>query len=353
MVAGIKQWVMHLIEVLKAFFARIRERYGVVDHAIKTVDRYNTQQGNVFAAGLTYRSVLALVPVLMVAFAIGGFVLASRPDLIQSMEKAIVDAVPGDLGAQLNKIIDSAIKSRTAVGVIGLLAAAFTGIGWMSALREALTRMWGGRVERNAVMSTVYDLGQFVALGLAFLLTISISAVGDGGLLRMILSWVGLSDEGWVPPTIQLITYVVSIAASTLLFTFVLSRIPLIELPFRRALGVGLVTALIFEVVKRLASLYFASVLSSPAGVAFGPIIGVMVLAYLAARIILYASAWCATASSNEEYQVSDDNDVEQLPPVRLSPVYEVHPVPDVRTVAAGVGLGAVAGYLMRGRRKR
>lgn len=352
MLDAVKQWVLHLVEVCKALVARTRERFGLVDHAIKTQERYAAQQGDVFAAGMTYRTVLALVPVIMVAFAIAGYVLASRPDVIQSMEDAIVDAVPGDLGRQLNTIIDSAIESRATVGVIGLLTAALTGIGWMSGLRGALTQMWGGQPERNAVLSKVYDLGAFVLLGLAFLATIAISALGDGRLLRPILSWVGLSDEGWVPYVLKIAAYVVSIAASSVLFAVVLSRIPLVDLPFRRAFIPGLVTAVVFEVVKAVAGIYFAAVTSSPAGVAFGPILGMMVLAYLAVRILLYASAWCATASANGGLQVPDDSP-EPLPPVTLSPVYDVHPVPDARTVLAGVGVGAIAGYLLRGRRGR
>ncbi|MFW0791031.1 YhjD/YihY/BrkB family envelope integrity protein [Gordonia sp. CPCC 205333] len=347
----VKQWVMHIVEMLKALLARLRARFGVVDHAIRTVGRYNDKEGNVFAAGLTYRTVLALVPIMMVAFAAAGFVLASRPDLIQTMKDAIIDAVPGELGTQLNKIMDSAIASRTTLGIVGLVAAAYTGIGWMTALRGALTQMWGGKVERNAVLSKVFDLGSFVLLGLTFLATIGISVLGGGTVLREVLSWLGLSDQGWVPGTLRIVAFVVSIAASTLLFSFILSRIPLVDLPFRRALTAGLATALIFEVVKQLAGIYFKSVIGSPAGVAFGPLLGLMVLAYLAARIILYASAWCATATVNEEFQVVEEP--EPLPPVYLSPVYEAHPVPSPKTMLASVGVGALVGYLASGWRHK
>ena len=39
--------------------------------------------------------------------------------------------------------MDSAIDSRTTVGVIGLATAAWAGLGWMANLREALSQMWG------------------------------------------------------------------------------------------------------------------------------------------------------------------------------------------------------------------
>ena len=44
---------------------------------------------------------------------------------------------------QLVKLMDSAIESRTSVGIIGLATAAWAGLGWMANLREALSQMWG------------------------------------------------------------------------------------------------------------------------------------------------------------------------------------------------------------------
>ncbi len=41
--------------------------------------------------------------------------------------------MPGQLGDQVSDIITSAIDSRTRVGVVGLIGAAFTGIGWIPA----------------------------------------------------------------------------------------------------------------------------------------------------------------------------------------------------------------------------
>ena len=49
----------------------------------------------------------------------------------------------GDLGQQLVDLMDSAIESRTSVGIIGLATAAWAGLGWMANLREALSQMWG------------------------------------------------------------------------------------------------------------------------------------------------------------------------------------------------------------------
>ena len=36
-----------------------------------------------------------------------------------------------------------------------------------------------------------------------------------------------------------------------------------------------------------------------PAGATFGPVLGLMVFAYITARLILFATAWAATSSDN------------------------------------------------------
>ena len=114
------------------------------DHVMRAQERYNDSKGDFYAAGITYFTIFALFPLLMVGFAAGGFVLASRPDLLDADRgRRSRRSVSGDLGHQLVQLMDSAIDSRTSVGIIGLATAAWAGLGWMANLREALSQMWG------------------------------------------------------------------------------------------------------------------------------------------------------------------------------------------------------------------
>ena len=58
---------------------------------------------------------------------------------------------------------------------------------------------------------------------------------------------------------------------------------------------------MVFEAFKNIAAFYMRAVLNSPAGAAFGSIIGLMVFSYITYRIILFATAWAATAPENEQ----------------------------------------------------
>src|SRR5689334_23508902 len=88
---------------------RWRARYAWSDRGMRAQERYTDSDGNLFAAGIAYFTVLALFPLLMVGFAIGGFVLAGQPELVTTIEHQIQETVPGESGAQLVKLVRSAI----------------------------------------------------------------------------------------------------------------------------------------------------------------------------------------------------------------------------------------------------
>src|SRR6478752_6519637 len=122
---------------------RLRTRYHWFDHTMRAQERYQDSKGDFYAAGITYFTIFALFPMLMVGFAIGGFILANEPALLAEIQERIKTTITGDIGQQLVELMDSAIKSRTSVGIIGLATAAWAGLGWMANLREALSQMWG------------------------------------------------------------------------------------------------------------------------------------------------------------------------------------------------------------------
>src|SRR5512143_2556322 len=109
------------------FLDRMRGRYRWIDHLMRAQQRYRDSKGDFFAAGITYFTVFALFPLLMVAFAIAGFVLSRQPDLLAEIDDKIKQTVQGNLGRQLVELIDAAIESRTSVGVIAVATALWVG----------------------------------------------------------------------------------------------------------------------------------------------------------------------------------------------------------------------------------
>ena len=267
---------------------RLRGRYPWLDHAVRAQQRYDRSQGDFYAAGITYFTIFAMFPVLMVGFAVVGFVLASRPDQLAEIDSRVKAAVPGEFGEQIIGLMDAAIASRTSVGVIGLATALYVGLLWMQRLRAALSQMWGQQFPPPGFLSTkMSDVLALVAAFLASLLTI-----GFGVLATSALRLAG---------SVRLGSMVVSILVAWLLFTVMIARLPHDPVPLRRCAAAGLLAAVGFEVFKQVGSIYLQTVLHGPAGAVFGPVLGLMVFAYMTARLVLFATAWAAERGTETE----------------------------------------------------
>ncbi|WP_137148713.1 inner membrane protein YhjD [Mycolicibacterium sp. CR10] len=283
------------------FLDRLRARMPWFDHVMRAQGRYNDCKGDFYAAGITYFTIFALFPLLMVGFAAGGFVLASRPDLLDDVENRIRSAVSGDLGQQLVQLMDSAIDSRGTVGIIGLATAAWAGLGWMANLREALSQMWGHFREEppGFIRTKLSDLATLLSAFLAIVVTVALTALGNTSVMENVLHWFGFQDTSGLSLVLRVASIAVSLLVSWLLFTWVIARLPRESVSFRSSVRAGLLAAVGFEIFKLVASIYLRSVVTGPAGATFGPVLGLMVFAYITARLVLFATAWAATLPEN------------------------------------------------------
>ncbi|MFD6159520.1 inner membrane protein YhjD [Nocardia sp. NPDC060256] len=292
---------MQVIDNVKAGIERRIQALPWLDHLVRAGGRYQRQRGDYYAAGITYFTVLSLFPLLMVAFAIAGFVLSSHPEMLSELQTKIVDNIPGSLGEQLNELIDKAVESRGTVGIIGLLAGIWSGLGWMANLRAALTEQWEQKSEdQNWFMAKLSDLGALLGLGLAFVVSLGLSALASSTLGARLLIGLGLSHLPGARLLLALGSILLGFLASWAVFAWIIARLPREPVTLASAAKAAALAALVFEVFKFVASIYLQKVLSSPAGAAFGSIIGLMVFSYVTYRIILFATAWAATASDNE-----------------------------------------------------
>lgn len=312
---------------------------------LRAWERYQGQRGDHYAAGITYFTVLALFPLLMVGFAVAGFVLAGNPELLTEAQDKIVENAPGNMGDQLNDIIDQAIAARATVGVLGLLVALYAGLGWVNNLRAALTEQWDQQHEQgNWIRTKISDLGALIGLGIALAVSFGVSAIGAGNLLRHVLEWLNLEDAPGVGVTFRVLSIVVGILASWAVMVWVIARLPREPVTLRSAARAALIAAVGFEVFKQFGVIYLNIVLRGPAGIAFGPIIGIMVFAYFTSRIILFATAWAATAKENLAL-------APVAPPAGavITPRLAVREGPSVVEGVALVGAGALAALGLSG----
>jgi len=320
---------------------RLRERYEWLDHLMRAGARYSARNGDHYAAAITYFSVLSLVPIVMVAFAVAGYVLFLRPELLAELQAGIAKNVPAGLEGVIMPIINGAIESRNAVGAIGLLAALYSGIGWMSNLRDALSAQWGQvRATPPLVKRLLFDLLTLVGLGLALLASFAITGLASGFAV-ILLRLVGLADEGWAPVLLTVVGVLLGLLANWFIFLWVIARLPRQHVTLRSAAKAALLGAIGFEVLKQVMTFYIGSVTSSPSGAIFGPLLGLLVFAYFVSRFILLVTAWAATSRENEQEEPTP-----VPPPAVIRPAVTVRSGPTGGTALGLLGAGLVTGLV-------
>ncbi|PRQ11354.1 inner membrane protein YhjD [Corynebacterium sp. 13CS0277] len=322
------------------FIEKYRQKWGWFDHLMLMQERYATMGGNQYSAGITYFSVLSMFPILMLLFAAAGFVLAARPEALADLQQLVTEHIDGDIGTQVNAVIDTAIHQRGAVAGIGALTALWSGLNWMNHLRYGVSKIWkydptGG----NFVMNKLRDLLALLSLLVAMIIAFGVTAVGSSGLTDNLIAWAHLDDVPGIEWLTRLVAIAVGLLANYIVFFWLIVSLPRGVVPKKSAAQAAIIGAVAFEAFKQLGSMFFSSAVKNPAGATFGPIIGVMVLLYFIWRILLYCSAWAATTKQSLAEA--------QLPapePAVIQIRADVTPAPTKRVAGAAMGIGAAAG---------
>lgn len=291
------------VAAAQTIWRRVAARPGIA-HLIRAWDRFTDRLGNQFAAAITYFSFLSLVPILMVAFSIAGLILASSPSTLASLKDAVTALLPsGDLADSVGTLIDQAVGQSLTVGLIGLLIAAYSGLSWMGNIRDAVRAQWRPRWQRpehddgNLLMRYVWDLVALVGLLAAILVSFALTAVGTAA-QNLVMGWLDISPGTWLAAALRVGPFALAIGAGTVTFAWVYTVLPhRADRAARRPLLIGaLAMSVVFEVLKAALTLLVTRMSSSPSGVVFGSIIGLLLFFNLVARAFLMIAAWIATA---------------------------------------------------------
>lgn len=285
----------------KGALGGIEEKAPEVGHLMRMQKRFASKGGNQSAAGITYFSVLALFPLLMLLFAAAGFFLNARPDLISDIQDQITQNLDGDLGDMVNRLIDSAIDQRGAVAGIGLLTTLWSGLNWMDQLRVGISAMWGIDASEggNFVVKKLWDLLGLIVLIVLFILAFGVTAVGSSGWTSQLMDHFGVGDFTGARFLVWVIGLAVGILANFIVMVWMIIYMPRTKVPVKSGLQGALLGAIIFELIKQFATVIISSATGNPAGAIFGPLITLMVVLYLVWRVVLYVSAWTATTDES------------------------------------------------------
>lgn len=269
-----------------------------LDHTIRMVQHYGNVKGNTQAGAVTYFGFLSFFPLLALAFFVVGWVAKLYPEAEADLVSAITSIFPGMIGDAEGQIALTDFEdAAAAAGVVGLIGVLYSGLGWLSGLRESLQVVFEeDRSEQpNFVKGKLRDLTALVSIGAVLLFSVAVSS-GLNGFSGEVLDLVGLGDElAWL---LRILTIVVGIGASSLLFAAIFRLLARPEIPRVDLWKGALLGAVGFELLKQVAGLLLGSTRGQPAFQAFGIALILLVWINYFSRVIMYAAAWAHTSTS-------------------------------------------------------
>ena len=323
-------------------WAALQRRYVWLRHVVEAYGLLTRNNGNQYAAAITYFSFLALFPLLLLAVSITGFVLYNDPGLQRSLFSHITDAIPGTFGTTVKTSVQNSIDNRTSVGLVGLVGVLLTGLGWIGNLREALDAVWGRKApKRNFLTSRLSNLIVLVGLGLGIVVSLGLTVIGTS-LTTQIISTLGLNSLPGSTILLKIVGIAVAALADVVIFWWLLVKIPEQTVERRVAFKGALLASAGFEVLKIVGTYTIAHASQSKTAGPFASILAILIWIQLVARYQLFCCAWIATLTA--EGHTADSPAIVEPSAVTARPDAEAPAVNAATVGATLVGAGAVAG---------
>ena len=271
---------------------RVRRKRPFVDHLVLALSRYQADAGNRLAAAVSYYGFLSFFPLVALAFSITGFVIDAYPEAQQNLIDQINTFLPG-LADKLN--IASIGNVKVASGIIGIVGLLITGLAWVNALREAMRTMWHHNIQvGNILVRWLHDTFILLGLGLALLLTTAVSGAASAG-IGLVLDALDLSGSTVATYLLRIVSLLLAVAADTVIYAFLFTRLPRVAVPMRRVLRGALFAAIGLELIKVGAAYLIPQKVSNPIYLTFGVLFGLLIWINIVSRWSLLAAAWTVT----------------------------------------------------------
>lgn len=289
---------MSVIDTAKRRVAIVRERRPFIDHVVRMVKHYGSVNGSGLAGAVTFFGFLSFFPIMALAFFVVGQVAKVYPDAQNQLIDAISGVLPGMVtkdGADGTLSLDEVQKAAAAAAGIGVLGVLYSGLGWLSGMREALMRVFElpKREQPNFFVGKAKDLLSLAVIGLVLIVSVAIAGAVTG-FSDTILDWVGLDSElSWV---LGILGVVIGLLANMLLFFALFRLLADPHTPTRSLWSGALLGALGFEVLKQLSTFLMAATKDQPAFQAFGIALILVVWINYFSRVVMYAAAWAHTS---------------------------------------------------------
>lgn len=266
-------------------------------------------------ASLSYYTIFALAPVLLVAIAVAG--AAFGEDAVRGRVVGELEDLTGRSSAQVVQQLlarSADQEAGTLASVIGGATFLLTSTGVFLELQNAFNQIWGVKAAPQAnvisfVRQRVISFGLVLAIGFLLLVSLAVSAA-----LAAAGDWL----SGRVPAAsfaVQAGNFGISFLVVTVLFALLYKVLPDVRLEWEDVWVGGAVTALLFSIGKYLIGVYLGQTAPSSSYAAAGSFLVFLLWVYYSSQIVLlgaeFTRAWSERDGAQPEVAAHATTDTE------------------------------------------
>lgn len=283
---------------------RFKTAVAVLKNAAKD---YGQHTGGRMAAALSFRTVFAITPLLVIAVSVAGFVVGSNLEARTAIIDAVTDVAGREMSGLMGDILDSALTSADTAAIVGVVILLWSSSTLFLELQRSLNQIFEVPIpfERRILavgvqrlVGVLWTVGIGVSLTALFVVNAATQIAGSA-----ISRWLNIPIA-----FVGLLGFVVAFTFMVLMFGLVFQTQTLSKLPWKPVWVGALFTATLFSIAGYLTGFYFAEV-SEPTALGFsGSIVILLFLAYLLSSVFLFGAA--VTQSYRRLVHERDDNHI-------------------------------------------
>lgn len=297
--------------------------------------QYGVDRVNRMAAAVSYRSLFAAAPLLIVTIWLVGLVIgtdAARAEIEEAIGRI---AGPSVVNA-VNTLIDSLAATRTVTGIVGLVLLLWTSSSLFMELQNDLNDIFGVPYDQTTgIINTIRKRG----LGFLWALALGLILIAV-----LLLNNVWQFLDGLLPDSLEpvhrlitVLTPLVSVILLPVVFALFFQTLTQVKVQWRAIWWGSFFTSIAFLVATYGASIYFR--LSSPTAAGFaGAVFVILLLVYILSAVFLFG------AEVTKTYDLYLQGG--RVAPGRTQPGHVAEPEAVVDEPAPAVPVSAMVGFL-------
>lgn len=331
-------------------------RHDVLPLLKETGQEFQSDEAGQLGAALAYYAMFSIFPLLLLLLAALGFVLRYWDRAID-VQSQVLSVASQSFSPQLGEALDKTLgvvrdKAGTATG-IGLVTLLLGASGVFQQLDASFNKIWKAppRPKSAGIVSTItrtlreklFSFGMVLSVG--FLLLVSLALTGVTQVLLQ-----GIADLPFVGEAVGFLGgLAITLALNTLIFALLFKYLPDVPVRWGDVWVGALVTALIWEVAKRLLALYIGGSSYASAYGAVGTVLVLMAWIYFSSQILFLGAEFTKVfARRRGSPAAQPDAHPATEPPPAPTPAPARAGWNSALPVATGVGLlaGALGGVI-------